>query len=113
MPSDLNHNGVIFGGWVMSEVDKAGSIAAFRRAQGPIATRRVDSFDFTKPIRIGDVVSFFADVESVGTTSVTVRVCVYAERGAGLAYEVVKVTEATLVYVAIDEHGAKRPLPAE
>ncbi|MDR0775883.1 MAG: acyl-CoA thioesterase [Azonexus sp.] len=111
-PADLNQNGDIFGGWVMAQVDVAGAIPAWRRAQGRIVTVSVNSFLFKQPISVGDIVSFYAKIIRVGTTSITVRVEVYAERHhhAPIA---VKVTEAELTYVAIDDDGNKRPIPPE
>lgn len=101
----------MFGGWIMSYVDIAGSEPAYLRARGPIVTRAVDSFEFKKPVFIGDMVSFYAELVAEGRTSVTVDVEVYAERARAGEVEVVKVTEAKLVYVAIDEHRRPRALP--
>lgn len=112
MPADVNSNGDIFGGWVMAQVDIAGGIAAARRARGRVATVAVNAFQFRQPISVGDVVSFYASIERTGTTSVTVHVEVVAERNPAQPV-VVKVTEASLTYVAIDEQGAKRALPAQ
>jgi acyl-CoA thioesterase YciA len=109
-PADVNSNGDIFGGWVMSEVDIAGGIVAARRARGRVATVAVNSFLFKQPISIGDVVSFYTRIDRVGRTSVTVHVEVLAERNPA-APVLVKVTEATLTYVAIDRDGRKRELP--
>ncbi|HQR20506.1 MAG TPA: acyl-CoA thioesterase [Burkholderiaceae bacterium] len=111
MPSDANIHGDVFGGWIMSHVDIAGAIPAARRASGRVATVAVTSFLFKQPVFVGDLVSFYANVLKTGRTSVTVEVEVYAERNR-LQKEVVKVTEATLVYVATDEHRQPRPLPA-
>ena len=113
MPADTNAAGDIFGGWIMANVDIAGSIAAARRADGRIVTVAVNAFQFKKPVFVSDVVSFYAAVARVGTTSITVDVGVYAERGwhSERPGEVVMVTEATLTYVAIDEHGRKRAVP--
>lgn len=110
MPADVNGNGDIFGGWVMSQVDIAGGIAAARRAHGRVATVAVNSFLFRQPISIGDVVSFYTRIDRVGTTSISVHVEVYAER-APEAPVIVKVTEATLTFVAIDLEGTKRVVP--
>ena len=110
MPADANQNGDIFGGWIMSQVDIAGGIAAGRVARGRVATVAVNSFVFKQPVQIGDVVSFFAEIVRIGNTSVTVCVEVYAERRPSDP-KVVKVTEATLTYVAIDPGGQPRPLP--
>ncbi|MCX7945473.1 MAG: acyl-CoA thioesterase [Hydrogenophilus sp.] len=112
MPADLNPAGCVFGGWVMAMVDVAGSLPARRRARGRVATVAVDRFVFKGPILVGDVVSFYAEVVAVGRTSVTVEVEVYAERHPALAV-VVKVAEARLTYVAVDERGYKRLLPPE
>lgn len=109
-PADVNGNGDIFGGWVMAQVDIAGGIAAARRARGRVATVAVNSFLFKQPISIGDLVSFYSKIEKVGRTSITVHVEVVAERNPA-APVVVKVTEATLTFVAIDETGAKREVP--
>ena len=110
MPADLNGFGDIFGGWVMAQVDIAGAIPAMRRTRGRVATVAVNSFLFKQPISVGDVVSFYADIVKVGRTSITVNVEVYAERHPASPL-VVKVTEATLTYVAIDLDGGKRQIP--
>ena len=110
MPADVNANGDIFGGWVMAQVDIAGGVAAARRARGRIATVAVNSFLFKQPISIGDLVSFYARIDRVGRTSVTVHVEVIAQRNPS-APVVVKVTEATVTYVAIDREGGKREVP--
>jgi acyl-CoA thioesterase YciA len=101
MPADANFAGDIFGGWVMSHVDIAGSIPATRLARGRVATVAVNSFVFRQPVLVGDVVSFYAEVVKVGRTSITVSVEVYAQRNP-VKEECVKVTEATLTYVAVD-----------
>lgn len=114
MPSDANAAGDIFGGWIMSQVDMAGSVVATRRAQGRVVTVAVNAFLFKKPVYIGDVVSFYGEVIKVGHTSLTVEVMVFAERGL-LSHDVgaiLMVTEATLTYVAMDADGAKRPVPS-
>ncbi len=108
MPSDVNSAGDIFGGWIMAQVDIAGAIPAVREAQGRVATVAVNSFTFKQPVLVGDVVSFYSEVARVGHTSITVNVEVFAERG--LAREVVKVTEATLTYVAVGEDRRPRPV---
>ena len=116
MPADTNAAGNIFGGWLMSQVDIAGSIVAIRRAQGPVTTVAVTAFRFHKPVYVGDVVSLYAEVTRVGTTSITVDVAVYAERGlrqSGIVGTVEKVAESTLTYVAIDANYRKRPVPPE
>ena len=113
MPKDTNAAGDIFGGWIMSQADIAGSIAASRRAKGRVATVAVNAFSFKAPVYVNDVVSFYTDVVKVGTTSLTVNVEVYVERGlrSPKPGEVVKVTEAVLTYVAVDENRQKRPVP--
>lgn len=109
MPADMNPSGDIFGGWVMAHVDLAGGIPAHRLARGRVATVAVNSFLFKQPISVGDLVSFYAEVVRVGKTSITVDVQVYAERNpADPIY--VKVTEALLTYVAVNEDGTKRLL---
>ena len=108
MPSDANFTGDIFGGWIMSQVDIAGAIPAIELAKGRVATVAVNSFVFKQPVMIGDVVSFYAEVVRVGRTSITVDVEVYARRRTLL--EVVKVTEATLTYVAVDDERRPRPV---
>lgn len=112
MPADTNPSGDIFGGWVMAQVDIAGGIAAMRRARGRVATVAVNSFLFKQPISVGDVVSFYTDVVKVGRTSITVDVLVIAERHPDHPVTV-KVTEATLTYVALDRDGNKREIPDE
>ena len=111
MPADTNAHGTIFGGWVMSQVDVAGSIPAWQRAQGPVVTVAVNSFVFREPVFVGDIVSFYARVLKVGRTSITVDVEVFAQRGRRGAAEAVKVTEAQLTYVAVDEKRQPRPVP--
>lgn len=110
MPADLNPAGDVFGGWIMAQVDIAGGIVAARRALGRVATVAVNSFIFKQPVSMGDVVSFFADVVGVGRTSITVNVEVYAQRNPDKELTV-KVTEATLTYVALDDRGGKREVP--
>ena len=110
MPADANPTGDIFGGWIMSQVDIAGSIPALRLAKGRVATVAVNSFTFKQPVLIGDLVSFYAEVARVGRTSITVNVEVYAQRGTQEEVTV-KVTEATLTYVAVDAERHPRPVP--
>ena len=104
MPTDTNAAGDIFGGWIMSQVDIAGSIAAHRHAGGRTVTVAVNAIQFKKPVYVADLVSFYAEVKKVGNTSMTVFVEVYAERNRQ-QHDVVKVTEATLTFVAIDNEG--------
>ena len=111
MPADANIHGDVFGGWIMAHVDIAGAIPAARRASGRVATVAVTSFLFKQPVFVGDLVSFYANIVKTGRTSVTVDVEVYVERNR-LQKDVVKVTEATLVYVATDERRQPRALPA-
>lgn len=114
MPADTNVAGDIFGGWIMSQVDVAGSIAAHRRARGRVTTVAVNAFQFKKPVFVGDVLSFYADVVRVGRTSITVDIEVYAERYNTEGVEqCVKVTEATFTYVSIDQQRNKREVPPE
>ena len=112
MPADANQHGDIFGGWVMSQADIAGSIPAARQARGRVATVAVNSFTFKEPVLVGDVVSLFGEVLRVGRTSVTVSIEVYAQRN---PTEVicVKVTEASLTYVAVAPDRRPRVLPPE
>jgi len=112
MPKDANAGGSIFGGWIMSQVDIAGSIAAVERAKGKVATVAVNSFEFHEPVFIGDLISCYADVIKVGHTSITVKVEVYAQRNPSNP-QTVKVTEAELTYVALDENRRPRQVPAE
>lgn len=111
MPRDTNASGDIFGGWLMAQVDIAGAICAHERARGRVVTVSVNSFHFRAPVYVGDVISCYAQVTAVGNTSLTVAVEVYAERERD-PLQVVKVTEATLTYVAVDAARNKRPVPA-
>ena len=111
MPKDLNANGDIFGGWVMAQVDVAGGIMAMRRAGGRATTVAVNEFVFKQPVRVGDLLSFYAKVLRIGTTSMTVNVEVLAERLCRQG-RYIKVTEAKIVFVAIDSEGKPRPVPA-
>ena len=112
LPADTNSNGDIFGGWLMAQVDLAGAVLPARIAKGRIATVAVNQFLFKQPVSLGDLLSFYARVERIGNTSVTVHVEVYAERDPANLH-VVKVTEANLTYVAIDRDGKPRPLPKD
>ena len=112
MPADANIHGDVFGGWIMSHVDIAGSVPAVRRANGRIATVAVNSFVFEQPVFVGDLLTFYADIVRVGRTSLTVRVEVYSQRNR-VDDHVVKVTEATLTYVATDDQRRPRAIPAE
>ncbi|HUX92152.1 MAG TPA: acyl-CoA thioesterase [Gallionellaceae bacterium] len=112
MPSDANYSGDMFGGWIMGQVDIAGSIPALHRAKGRVVTVAVNSFVFKEPIFMGDIVSFYAEIIKVGRTSITVDVQVYAQRDPAKPV-CVKVTEAVLTYVAIGEDRKPRVLPAD
>ena len=110
MPADTNPAGDIFGGWVMSQMDIAGAIAAVERAQGRVVTVAVDSMTFIAPVKVGDVLCVYTTVERVGNTSITVALEAWARRNR-LA-DRVKVTDGRFVYVALDEQGNKRKIPA-
>ena len=110
MPADANVHGDVFGGWIMAQVDIAGALPAVRRANGRVATVAVNSFLFKQPVFVGDLLSLYADIVKVGRTSITVNVEVYAERNR-LQVETVKVTEATLTYVATGEDRKPRLVP--
>ena len=112
LPADTNGNGDIFGGWLMAQVDLAGAVLPARIARGRIATVAVNQFLFKQPVSVGDLLSFYARVERIGNTSVTVHVEVLAERNPANP-QVVKVTEANLTYVAIDRDGKPRPVPRD
>jgi acyl-CoA thioesterase YciA len=107
MPADANGNGDIFGGWIMAQVDLAGSVLPLRISRGRVATVAVNEFIFKQPVSIGDLLSFYAEVKRIGRTSITVHVEVFAERNPANPH-VVKVTEANLTYVAIDREGKPR-----
>ena len=111
MPADTNPSGDIFGGWLMSQMDIAGGIAAAVRAKGRAVTVAVEGMEFHQPVYVGDLVSCYADVVATGTTSITVKVETLARRRAG--GDTVKVTEGTFVFVAIDADGRPRPVPLE
>lgn len=109
MPGDTNPAGDIFGGWLLSQMDVAGGIVAYERAGGRVATVAIDAMTFHAPVSVGDVVSCYADVIRVGRTSLTVQVETWVQRArVGVP---VKVTEGSFTYVALDNDGAKRPLP--
>ncbi|MDR2637472.1 MAG: acyl-CoA thioesterase [Zoogloeaceae bacterium] len=112
MPKDENMFGDIFGGWIMSNVDIAGGIEAMRHARGRVATVAVNSFQFHQPVSSGDVVSFYTRILKVGRSSLTVSVEVFAERHPQNPVTV-KVTEATLTYVALGQDGGKRDVSRE
>src|SRR4051812_35032313 len=110
MPADTNGNGDIFGGWVMAQVDMAGSVLSARVIRGRMATVAVKEFIFKQPVRVGDILSFYSSVTRIGRTSVTLDVEVFAEHFLEQG-RYVKVTQALLTYVAIDEQGRPREIP--
>ncbi|MBZ7986438.1 acyl-CoA thioesterase [Campylobacter sp. Cr9] len=108
MPQDTNPAGNIFGGWIMSQIDLAGAVAAKELANGRVVTIAVEQMTFKKPVFVGDIVSFHAKVIKVGNTSIQVQVEVIAERCSPKLYGVcVPVTSAVLTYVNVDENGEK------
>ncbi len=111
MPRDTNPSGDIFGGWLMSQMDIAGGVTASNRAQGRIVTVAVEGMVFHKPVYVGNVVCCYAEIQKVGTTSITVRIEAWALRRDSTPR--VKVTEGIFTYVALDEQGRKRPVPPE
>lgn len=112
MPADCNANGDIFGGWVMAQVDLAGAVLPARYVRGRMATVAVNEFIFKQAVKVGDILSFFAKVQRIGHTSISVDVEVYAERFSRQG-RYIKVTQATLTYVAIDDQGKPRPIPKD
>jgi acyl-CoA thioesterase YciA len=109
MPADTNANGDIFGGWVLSRMDQAGGIAAVERAQGRVVTIALDAMTFIRPVRVGDVLEVYTEVESIGRTSMKVHVEAWARRFRVSVHE--KVTDATFTFVAIGEDGRPRLIP--
>jgi len=109
MPADTNAAGDIFGGWLMSQFDIAGSIIAYRHAAGRVVTVAVNNFEFIKPVFVGDLVSIFAELINVGNTSMTIEISAYAERNRG-EDECHLVAQAILTYVAIDESRKPRSI---
>ncbi|TXT23025.1 MAG: acyl-CoA thioesterase YciA [Gallionellaceae bacterium] len=112
MPSDANYAGDIFGGWLMGQVDIAGSIPALHRARGRVATVAVNSFVFKQPVLVGDLVSLYTHIVKVGNTSITVEVEVYVQRDPAKPI-CAKVTEATLTYVAVGDDRKPRLVPPD
>jgi len=112
MPADVNQHGDIFGGWIMAQVDIAGGVVAARRARGRVATVAVNSFTFKQPVLVGDLVTFYAEIAKVGRTSVTVTVEVFAQRNPD-DLVTVKVTEASLTYVAVGADRRPRAVSPE
>jgi acyl-CoA thioesterase YciA len=111
MPADINSNGHIFGGWVLSQMDIAGGIVARRVAKGPCATVSIDKMDFIAPIHVRDLISVYAEVARRGRTSVAIAIEVIATRGTD--QQEIKVTKGTFTFVALDENHRPRPLPEE
>jgi acyl-CoA thioesterase YciA len=111
MPADANASGDIFGGWMMSQMDMAGGVAAVRRAKGRVVTVAVEAMTFHRPVLVGDLVSCYAEVNRVGRTSLSVRIDAWVERRVGGGAE--RVTSGTFTYVAVDEARKPRPVPAE
>jgi acyl-CoA thioesterase YciA len=111
MPADTNANGDIFGGWVLSQMDMAGGVAAVERARGRVVTIKVDTMIFIRPVRIGDVLSVYTQVESIGRTSMKVHIEAWVRRFITHLQE--KVTDATFTFVAIDDNGRPRPIPLD
>ena len=107
-PSDINANGHIFGGWVLSQMDIAAGIVASRRANGPVATIAIDKMEFLAPIHLRDLISVYAKVEQVGRTSMKIKIEVIATRDRGATE--VKVTEGMFTFVAIDDEARPRPV---
>ena len=110
-PGDINANGHIFGGWILSQMDIAAGIVASRMANGPVATVAIDRMDFISPILLHDLISVYAGVERVGRTSMAIRIEVIAIRDRGR--EEVKVTEGLFTFVALDENHRPRPVRPE
>lgn len=112
MPRDTNPRGDIFGGWLLAQMDVAGSLLAVRRAGGRVVTVGVEAMAFHLPVKVGDVLCCYAEILKVGRTSITVRVEAWAEKQEG-TFTAVKVTEGQFAYVAIDSQGEKRHVPPE
>ena len=110
MPADTNANGDIFGGWVLSQMDQAGGIAAVERAQGRVVTIAVEAMTFIRPVKVGDVLCVYTSVDKVGRTSMKLHIEAWAQRFRTHLRE--KVTVATFTFVAIDDEGRPRPVPA-
>ena len=109
-PGDINSNGHIFGGWVLSQMDIAAGIVASRRAEGPVATVAIEAMEFIAPILLHDIISVYARIERTGRSSMAIRIEVIADRDRGSRQ--VKVTEGVFTFVALDESNRPRPLPA-
>jgi acyl-CoA thioesterase YciA len=111
MPADTNANGDIFGGWVLSRMDQAGGIAGVERARGRVVTIAVEAMTFIRPVRVGDVLEVYTEVESIGRTSMKIHIEAWARRFETQVRE--KVTDATFIFVAIDNTGKPRPIPVQ
>ena len=111
MPADANSNGDIFGGWMMAQMDLAGGVAAVQRARGRVVTVAVEAMTFHLPVNVGDLVSCYAEVSRVGRTSLTIKIDAWVQRRIGSNLE--RVTSGRFTYVAVDEKGKPRPVPAE
>ncbi|MDR3493417.1 MAG: acyl-CoA thioesterase [Ancalomicrobiaceae bacterium] len=111
MPADTNANGDIFGGWVLAQMDLAGGIRGYELAQGRVVTVAIDAMTFLRPVKVGDVLCVYTDVEKIGRTSFRLHIEAWARRFMSIARE--KVTEATFTFVAIDDNGRPRPVHAE
>lgn len=111
MPADTNPAGDIFGGWVMSQMDIAGAIAAVERVRGRVVTVAVEAMSFIAPVKVGDILCVYTSVERVGTTSITIAIEAWVRRNR--IADRVKVTQARFVYVALDETGQKRQIPKD
>jgi acyl-CoA thioesterase YciA len=109
MPRDTNANGDIFGGWVLSQMDQAGGIAGVERAQGRVVTIAVEAMTFIRPVRVGDVLCVYTEVDSVGRTSMRIHIEAWAQRFRTHLRE--KVTDAVFTFVAVDDEGRPRPIP--
>jgi acyl-CoA thioesterase YciA len=107
-PGDINANGHIFGGWVLSQMDIAAGIVASREAQGPVATVAIEAMEFIAPILLHDIISVYARIERLGRTSMAIRIDVIADRDR--SSEQVKVTEGLFTFVALDENNRPRPI---
>jgi acyl-CoA thioesterase YciA len=111
MPADTNANGDIFGGWVLSRMDQAGGIAGVERARGRVVTVAIEAMQFIRPVRVGDVLEVYTEVEGIGRTSMQIHVEAWAMRFQTHVRE--QVTQAMFKFVAIDEAGKPRPIPKE
>ena len=110
-PADMNGNGDIFGGWVLSQMDVAGGALAAKVARGRVATVAITAMTFVEPIKVGDMVSIYGEVEKIGRTSITIDLETVVQRRTGTTD--IRVTHGTFVFVAIDEEGKPRAVPGE